>query len=213
MHCSTSTLPASVEPSDGANRTTAKARCVIAGGLLATVVVAMVSAASHVAAEPPSSEVWQSIGGLEVLGPGPDYVSIGVGAFDVAGERQAPGVKNRSAAGRIEYRRGREKLYFIGPMLGVMANTDGAVYGYGGIHAEAAYGNFVLTQFGAAGGYRKGNSKDLGGVFEFRLGVGFNWQLADRSRVGVEVVHMSNGFTHYINPGEEELYVTFALPF
>ncbi len=104
----------------------------------------MMSVGSHVAAEPPRSAGWRQVGGCDVLGPGPDYVSVGTGAFDVVGEKRGNGVRDRSAAGRIEYRRGREKLYFIGPMLGVMANTDGAVYGYGGIHAEAAYGNLVI---------------------------------------------------------------------
>jgi hypothetical protein len=140
-------------------------------------------------------------------------VSIGAGAFDVAGEKWGRGTRRQSAVGRIEYRRGREKLYFLGPMLGVMANTDRAVYGYGGIHAGAAYGNLVLTPFIAAGGYRKADSKDLGGVLEFRLGVGFNYRLISRTRGGVEVVHMSNAFTRHINPGEEELHVTVALPF
>jgi len=181
--------------------------------LLMTLLITIVSRVGRAAAEPPRSEVWQRVGGVEILGPGPDYVSAGIGAFDVVGESQERGVANRSAVARLEYRRGREKLYFIGPMLGIAANTDGGVYGYGGIHAEAAYGSFVLTPFAAAGGYRKGNSKDLGGVFGFRVGVGFNYELANRSLVGVEFAHRSNAYTQDINPGEEELFVTVALPF
>ncbi len=181
--------------------------------MVATLVVAMVSAGSAVAAEPPGPEVWRHVSGLDILGRGPDYVSVGIGAFDIAGEEQGTGRENRSAAGRIEYRRGREKLYFIGPMLGLMANTAGGVYGYGGIHAEAVRGNLVLTPFAAAGGYRRGDSKDLGGVFAFRVGIGCSWQLANRSRIGVEIAHISNAYTQHINPGEEEFHLTFALPF
>ena len=179
--------------------------------VIASIGIVFLATAASVSAEP-AREVWQHVGALEILGPGADYVSVGAGAFDVVGEQQERGVTNRSAVGRIEYRRGHEKLLFIGPILGLMANTDGGLDGYGGIHAEAAYGSFVLTPFAAGGGYRKGGSKDLGGVFEFRVGVGFNYELASGTRLGVEFAHMSNAFTHDINPGEEELFVTVALP-
>ncbi len=179
----------------------------------AAVLVAIVLAAGMVSAAPPSTEIWQRVGALAIRGPGADYLTVGGGAFDVVGESEERGVRNRSAAVRVEYRRGREKLAFIGPMFGLMANTDGGVYGYGGIHAEAAWGRFVLTPFGAAGGYRRGGSKDLGGVFLFRAGVGFNYELDAGTLIGIEFVHMSNAYTQDINPGEEELFVTLALPF
>ena len=179
----------------------------------AVVLAALLLAAGRASGAAPPAEVWQRIGDLEIRGPGADYVSVGGGVFDAVGESQGRGVRNRSAAARVEYRRGREKLAFIGPMLGLMANTDGGVYGYGGIHAEAAWGRFVLTPFGAAGGYRRGNGKDLGSVFLFRAGVGFNYELANGTLIGVEFVHMSNAYTQDINPGEEELLVTLALAF
>jgi len=189
------------------SRAAARSR-VVAAGVLAVLVVA----AGPASAAPPT-EVWQRVGALEIRGPGADYATIGGGVFDAVGESQERGVRNRSAAGRIEYRRGREKLFGIGPMLGLMANTDGGVYGYGGIHAEAAWGRFVLTPFGAVGGYRRGHSKDLASVFLFRGGVGFNYELANGTLIGVEFAHLSNGYTQDINPGEEELFVTLALPF
>jgi lipid A 3-O-deacylase len=179
----------------------------------AVLLTALVLAGGRASAAAPPTDVWQRVGALEVRGPGADYLTVGGGVFDAVGESQERGVRNRSAAARVEYRRGREKLYCIGPMLGLMANTDGGVYGYGGIHAEAAWGRFVLTPFGAAGGYRRGGGKDMGGVFLFRAGVGFNYELGDGTLIGVEFVHMSNAYTQDINPGEEELLVTLALPF
>jgi hypothetical protein len=183
-----------------------------AGAAIALVLV-IVGAARAAVAEPPPATVWKSLGGLAILGPGPDYASVGLGAFDVVGTSEGRGVANRSAAMRIEYRRGREKLWFLGPMLGLMANTDGGIYGYGGVHAEAVWGRLALTPFGAIGGYREGHSKDLGSTFLFRAGIGASYQLASRARVGVEFAHLSNGYTRDINPGEEELYLTLALPF
>jgi lipid A 3-O-deacylase len=149
------------------------------------------------------------LGPTEVLGDEPSYIEMGVGVFDPFGFE---GERGTTAAGQLQLRWGR-KVWFIGPAIGVMANIDGGVMGYGGIYADVAYGRVVFTpQFGA-GGYSEGHSKDLGGVTEFRTELGVAYQFDDGTRLGGRIVHVSNAGLHHSNPGEEELYLTYALPF
>ena len=94
-----------------------------------------------------------------------------------------------------------------------MANADGGVFDYGGISADVAFGRFVVKPLLAIGGYRQGQSGDLGGVFQFRQSLGLNYEFANRHRLGLNVAHISNAGIHNTNPGVEELHVTYAIPF
>ncbi|TVR99487.1 MAG: acyloxyacyl hydrolase [Rhodospirillales bacterium] len=151
-----------------------------------------------------ASEVFATFGGLELRGRSPHYADFGVGVFGLS--------QNVSAAGRIEVRAG-EKWWFLGPAVGLVANTDGGVYGYGGVYADIAIGNVVVTPLAGLGGYRKGSGRDLGGVFQFRLSLGVSYEFADGSRLGLNVGHLSNAGTQPDNPGQEEVYLSYAIPF
>ena len=155
------------------------------------------------------AEVFYSVGGIDLLGRSPHYLDVGVGVWDFreGGERS-----NRSAAGRIELRIG-QKLYFVGPALGVEANTDGGVYAYGGLYGDAAFGDFVLTILGGAGGYRQGDSSDLGSTLLFRAKIGLAYQFEDRSRLGLSFAHISNAGTGGRNSGAEQIYLGYAFAF
>ncbi|MFQ5984281.1 MAG: acyloxyacyl hydrolase [Alphaproteobacteria bacterium] len=159
-----------------------------------------------VAAEP--ERVSFSVGSVDVLADGPSFLDFGIGVFDVNGE----GNDQRSAAAQIEYRFG-QKLFFVGPAIGIMANTDGGVFGYGGFYGDLAYQNFVATPVLALGGYKQGGSKDLGGIFQFRVGLGLMYRFEDGSRLGLRVNHISNASIHEENRGEEEILLTYSLPF
>jgi lipid A 3-O-deacylase len=165
------------------------------------------SARIHAACAADSEQTSFNAGAVSVLGSEPSYIDVGAGVFDALSE----GAGNRSAAGRIELRLGT-KLLFIGPTIGLMANTDGGVFGYGGIYADIKYREFVLTPVLALGGYHRGDSKDLGGVFQFRVGLGLSYQFEGGSRLGVRVDHISNAHIHDENPGEEEFLFTYAVP-
>jgi hypothetical protein len=162
------------------------------------------------AAEEGERNVFYPLGPIEVLGDAPSYAEVGLGAFDVFAERD--GDSQRSGAALLQLRWGR-KLYFIGPAIGLVGNTDGGVFGYGGIYADLAYGNIVVTPVLAAGGYAEGDSKDLGGVFQFRTELGIAYEFDDGTRIGARFAHISNAFIHDDNAGEEELFITFAIPF
>jgi hypothetical protein len=72
------------------------------------------------------------------------------GCFDIQGDR---GARPR-AVGQIEFRYGK-KLFYIGPAIGILATTKGAVFCYGGIYADFRFGRFVVTPLGAIGGYTR----------------------------------------------------------
>lgn len=148
------------------------------------------------------------LGPVELRGDGPSYAEVGLGGFNVLDMDDG----GASAAGQIQLRWGR-KLYFVGPAIGLMGNTDGGGFGYGGVYADIAVGDVVFTPLLGAGGYAEGDSSDLGGVFQFRTALGITHEFDDGTRFGVRVAHISNAGIHDDNPGEEELYLTFALPF
>lgn len=178
--------------------------------LCASFACLLLTVGGGLAAEPfQQPQVFAQLGGVRVLGTGSHYGEIALGAFDLRG---ASGSSKRSAAADVELRIG-EKLGFVGPALGLVANTDGGVFGYGGVYAELAYGNVVVMPLLGLGGYRQGNSSDLGGAFQFRLSLGIAYQFAGGSRLGVKLTHISNAGIHDYNPGEEELYLSYALPF
>lgn len=145
------------------------------------------------------------IGPLVVHGRGADLLHVGLGAFDVFDDHTA-------AAAEIQYRLGR-KLWFIGPAVGLVGNTDGGLYGYVGLYADVSIGRLHLTPGLALGGYGQGSdSKDLGGIFQFRQSVDLAWRFAGGSRLGLRIAHISNAHIQDFNPGEEEIYLTYGIP-
>jgi lipid A 3-O-deacylase len=137
----------------------------------------------------------------------PSYLDFGIGAFNAIDTHGQP----TAAEGRIEFRYG-EKLFFVGPAVGLLANTKGGVFGYGGVYSNIAFGRFILTPLAGLGGYHRGGSENLGGTFEFRLSLEGAYELDDKSRLGIQIGHISNAGIHDRNPGENEILATYALP-
>lgn len=147
--------------------------------------------------------------GIHLLGDGPNYLELGVGSFDFLKEHPS---SRRSVGGSVELRGGR-KLWYLGPAAGVVFNADGGVFAYGGIYTDVKWGPVVLTPQAGIGGYRQGDSADLGGLFQFRVGAGLSYAFDNGWRVGISFAHISNANLHEINGGAEELYLVVALPF
>jgi len=173
---------------------------------IATVVLLAILPATVMADDTPRV---YSFGGLDLLGRSPHYLDVGVGVFDL---RKRDSSSRRSVAGRVEFRVGH-KIYGVGPALGFLANTDGGAYGYGAVYADLMYHDLVLTPLAGLGAYQEGGGSDLGGVFQFRLALGVSYQFADKSRAGLTLAHISNAGIHDDNPGEDEVYLSYALPF
>ncbi len=134
-----------------------------------------------------------------------DFLTISLGGFDVNDNET-------SAEFRIEYR-SMQQFLFLKPMIGLMGNSQGGVYGYGGVNFDIFIARrwVVMPNF-AIGGYRRGSSKDLGSVIEFRSGLEIAYRFADRSRLGVAFSHISNASTDDNNPGTESLVLSYSIP-
>ena len=150
---------------------------------------------------------------VEILGDEADRLYFGAGAFNVIPNDDEKTVRNDSTSfeARGAYRFGR-KLYGIGPLVGLMVNSDGGVYGYGGLYADVAFGNWVITPSGGFGGYAANDSKYLSGTFQFQLSLEGAYEFEDGSRVGLRMSHISNAGMHDDNEGVESALVTYSYP-
>lgn len=172
--------------------------------LLALALLGALSVVANAArADGPGTDAFARLGPIVVHGDQADNVLLGAGVFDF---RYDP-----SGAGTLEYRFGR-KVFVIGPALGLMANTDGGLFGYVGAYGDLSYRKIHMTPQLAMGGYGEGSSKDLGGVFQFRQSLDLAYRLDNGHRLGIRVAHISNASIHPINPGEEELLLTYSFP-
>jgi lipid A 3-O-deacylase len=169
----------------------------------ALAILAAVAFSDHAASAQTASEP----SGLTVLGEQPSYLDLGVGVFDVPIHRGAV----TTGEGRIEFRYG-QKLCYIGPAVGVLVNGRGGVYGYGGFYGDIAFDRLVVTPLAAVGVYRRGEGANLGGPLEFRLSINAAYQLDDRSRLGLQIAHISNGGIYHRNPDDNEVLVTYGIP-
>ncbi len=143
---------------------------------------------------------------FEAAAEDPDFLALSAGVFDFDDDET-------SAEFRYEYCSDL-KLFHIGPFVGLMANTDGGVYGFGGLYLDVfLHRRLVVTPNLAVGGYSQGDSKDLGSVIEFRSGMEIAYRFDDRSRLGVAVHHISNASIDDRNPGVNSIVLTYAVPF
>jgi lipid A 3-O-deacylase len=109
--------------------------------------------------------------------------------------------------------RGGGRWWRFGPMLGVMATTDRGFDAYGGFSLDFPIGRgFALRPSFAPSLYSKGDGKDLHGRIQFRSGIEAAWRFGGGARLGVELYHLSNAGLQDLNPGEESLVLTLALP-
>jgi lipid A 3-O-deacylase len=141
----------------------------------------------------------------------PSLLILNAGVFDLVSHHP------QRAEGRIEYRFGQGLFESDGafrgfkPLLGLMANSAGAVYGYGGFAAPFDWGKWEFTPAAGLGAYHRGKSIDLGGTFEFHLALGLSYAISDRTRLGLAIDHISNANTHPKNPGANSILATFAI--
>jgi lipid A 3-O-deacylase len=136
----------------------------------------------------------------------PDFISVGLGAFDVFDDQTA-------AEARLEYRSDK-KFWIFKPFSGFMITDDQALYGYLGVLVDVYFGNrWVVTPSFAPGAWKQGDGKDLGHWIEFRSQLEVAYRFDDRSRVAMSISHMSNASIDENNQGEESVMLTYAVPF
>jgi lipid A 3-O-deacylase len=182
-------------------------------GWRALLAVALVLAWAGGARAEVEPEVAFALGPIDVLGPADPMLAVAAGVFDfrrVGGKERYDG--GPRAEGRVELYAGW-KLFGFGPMVGLLANHDGGVYGWGGVYADGAWGPWRFTPVLGLGGYRRGQSKELGGVVEFYTGGSITYAFDGGTRLGLILSHLSNAYAHEENPGQESLLVTVMVPF
>lgn len=137
----------------------------------------------------------------------PAYITGYVGYFDV--------IRNNHNATQFgaEYRFSSLQ-YGIRPMVGINATTDSSVYGYAGLNWDVALLDkqlYLIPNF-AAGIYKKGDGKELGGAIEFRSGIELAYQFQNAQRLGIAFNHISNASIYSHNPGSETVLVSYSIP-
>ena len=148
---------------------------------------------------------------IDLLGDESPRLMLGFGGFDMIREASRHGNLGPSPAGLVEAR-GGSKLAHFGPLLGVVANANGGLVGYGGVYLDGALSSWRITPFAAAGGYRRGDGKSLGRVFVFHLGGTIAYQFENETRLGITMTHTSNSRIYAENPGAESLLLSYAIP-
>jgi hypothetical protein len=137
-----------------------------------------------------------------------NLLDVSMGIFDLLDDEAAGEV-------RCEWR-GKPMLWWLRPMVGAMATTDSAVYGYAGLALEIWWldKRVVLTPSAAVGAYSKGNGKDLGHTLEFRTGAALQYRFDNDARVGIAFHHLSNAGLgkNKKNPGAESLMLSYSWP-
>jgi len=136
----------------------------------------------------------------------PNRLSLSLSYFDFNDNEEA-------GSAHLEYRF-RQGLWLIRPMVGVLATTDEAVYGYGGLYVDLPItDHWIFTPSFSAGGYDDGDGKDLGHTIEFRSQLELAYRFRNRVRISLSVSHISNASLDDNNPGTEILSLSYAIPF
>jgi len=134
------------------------------------------------------------------------FMSFGGGWFDFNDNQQSVELH---AEVRTDY-----DLWIFNPIAGMIVNTDLAAYGYAGLQTDIFFGTrIVLTPSFSVGWYERGDSKDLGHNIEFRSAVELAYRFDNRSRLGIQIYHMSNARLADENPGTEVIALTWSRPF
>jgi hypothetical protein len=171
--------------------------------LLVAALLSALAGADLACAGEPGTTAFAHLGPIVVHGNEADNLLLGTGVFDIR--------DRTSAAGTIEYRFGR-KVFVAGLSLGLMANTEGGLYGYVGTYGDLSYKRIYVTPQMAMGGYHDGDSANLGGVFQFRESLDLAYRFDNGHRLGVRAAHISNAHLHERNPGEEEILLIYSFP-
>lgn len=131
-------------------------------------------------------------------------LAFSVGEFDVFDE-------NHPSAS-VEWR-GYNAEDGLHPIVGIQADIEKDIYGYGGFGWNIPVSEKVaVTPSLAVGAYHDGGGLDLGGGVEFRSAIEGSYKLENDTRVGISLNHISNAGIYETNPGAETLAVTWTVP-
>lgn len=135
----------------------------------------------------------------------PDFITLGVGGFDV---------NDNETAAQLEIQaRLNTRFWIFKPQVGMFITTEHGSYAYMGLLVDAFFGNtLVLSPSFSVGVNHEGEGKQLGGAIEFRSALEFAYRFSDRSRLGIQIGHLSNAGIYSENPGTEFAILNYSLP-
>jgi len=135
----------------------------------------------------------------------PDFLVLGAGGFDVNDDMTAA---EFDAQFRLNTR-----LWIFRPQVGLFVTSDAGFYAYAGFYSDFHFGDrVVLSPSIAVGGFHEGDGKDLGGAIEFRSAIELAYKFENKSRLGVQLGHLSNASIYDSNPGEEFIILNYSIP-
>jgi Lipid A 3-O-deacylase (PagL) len=121
-----------------------------------------------------------------------------------------------SFVGTAEYRPSFNLLQSaaeLHPILGLLSNTQGSVYGYGGLRLGFPLSDTWRYENAVGfGGYVQDNGPDLYCPFEFFLAVSILKNISEKYRVGIQLFHISNAGIVTHDPGSNNYLAVFELP-
>lgn len=130
---------------------------------------------------------------------------LGIGDYNVLDD-------NQSVEYRIEWH-GGEFWHNFRPLAGYMTSADEAHYVYGGVVSDFFITDSIIFSLQSAiGYYEQGDGKDLGHEIEFKSAAEIAWQFRNRSRLGLQLYHLSNAGIDKKNPGTEILGISYTIP-
>lgn len=149
------------------------------------------------------------VGPVAILSQVPTLLDLGAGTYDLIGNAH----RNETGAAGAELRLG-QRWGGVGPAVGTLVDVRGGGMAYVGIDSDFAVGPVIVTPLAGLGAWWHGSRDDerLGGTFEFRLSLAAAYAFADGARAGLRFGHISNADIHTVNPGENDLMLTYAFP-
>lgn len=147
----------------------------------------------------------------------PALLSFGLDGFDTV-MFEDRGDAYRSLNFRVDYRFGTNLVPFMEPVatvrpwLGAMGNSDGGLWGGGGLLVDIPLGNFFITPSAGVGLWSNGGSRDLGSVIEFRSTLEVGYRFENDMRVSLYASHISNAGIGNDNPGADMIGAYLHLP-
>ena len=155
----------------------------------------------------PSNEL--RLGPLGIMTQAPTLLDLGAGVYDLIGNAH----RNETGAFDAELRLG-QRWAGIGPAVGSIVDLRGGGMVYVGVDSDLTLGPIVVTPLMGLGAWWRGcrGDENLGGTFEFRLSLAAAYAFGDGSRLGIRFGHISNADIHWVNPGENDLMVTYGTP-
>jgi hypothetical protein len=146
------------------------------------------------------------------------HLQLGAGYYDVVDQ------DDESVEFAAIYRPGVRYLTFgarpgdvwrgIGPQVGASINTDGGALGHAGLYLDIRPAeNWVVWPGVNVAAWEEGDSKDLGGTFQFKSALYVGYRLPWDDLLGVSFRHVSNAGIHDSNPGSDTLFLTYTVSF